>query len=480
MKIKIKIVIIFFSAFLIFSCGTEPDSNKYQNDNIPELNNGNDDIDTFSEQNDKPEKKRQTLSENETASPALFYVLVTFSAIFILLVPVFFVFFVPLGLWYKAFLSDIRPGWWNLTKMRLQSIPQPLIIDIMIKAGNSGLKLNTEDLMKKYLANVDIIKVTDTAIRALNGGIDISYNELATQYLAKVDVETVMHALITAHNAGMPVGLKELSGHYLAHVDVIQVVEGLITAHNAGYDEFTLTDLKEHYLANGNVPKTVDAFIAAKEADFDKVTFDDIASIDLAGMDVEKVVDSAVNPFVVETSTVVGVASDGVQILMKLKLTLRANLKNVIGGAKQDTVLARVDESLATEIGRAKCHLDILESPFELADRVEKKNLGDDTAFDIISVDVSEIKIGKDVHAELEKERASAKSETAKADLIVAEEKVQRAMASAFMDGKLSIKDYNEILNTEADTHMRRKLGDSAEEKTFEEDEHHDDFEDNI
>ncbi len=470
---KIKILIYIFIATFILSCGTDPEAGQYQNDSIPELNSANDDIMTYG-----GNAKTVKIETDEKASAITFYILLFFVGLFIFIVPFYFYYFIPLGLWYRAFLSGIRPGWWNMTKMRLQQIPQPLLIDTMIKAKNSGLKLSTPDLMSKYLANVDIVKVTDTAIRAINAGIEVSYNELATQYLAKVDVETVMHALVTAHNANIEIALKDLAGHYLAHVDVIQVVEGLITAHNAGYDEFTLLNLKEHYLANGDVPKTVDAFIAAKEADFDKVTFEDIASIDLAGMDVTKVVDSAVNPIVVETGLVSGVARDGVQIIMKLKLTLRANLKNVIGGAKQDTVLARIDESLATEIGRAQSHFDVLESPFELADRVEHKSLGDGTAYDIISVDVAEITVGKDIHAELQMERAHANAEQAKADLILAEEKVKKAMAAAFMDGKLSIKEYNEIQNTEADTHMRNRLGDSAEEKghintTENDDEHH-------
>lgn len=456
MKIKFHLLIYFIIAVLAFSCGKD-DSDQYHDDGVPEMRSADDDIETYGETD------RVSIDNSDKASTVTLYVIIAFVVIFALAVPFFFVYFVPLGLWYKAWLSGIKPGWWNLTKMRLQDIPQPLLISTLIKAENSGLKLNTQDLMSKYLANVDIVKVTDTAIRAMNAGIDISYNELAKQYLAKVDVETVIHALVTAHNADIKVGLNELSGHYLANVDVIQVVEALITAHNAGYDEFSLNDLKEHYLSNGNVPKTVDAFIAAKEADFDNVTFEDIASIDLAGMDVKKVVDSAVNPIVVETNSVIGVALDGVQMIMKLKLTLRANLKNVVGGAKQDTVLARVDESLATEIGRAKNHFDILESPYELADRVEQKNLGDGTAFDIISVDVAEITLGKDIHAELQTERAHALAEQAKADFIRSQEKVQRAMASAFMDGKLTIDQYNKILNTEADTHMRKKLGDSAQ-----------------
>ncbi len=463
MKQKIYLLLVIFSLIFMASCGSQSTDTSNETDGITELDDSYDNAETESTVMTETEDLRNFVSDTEETSDFTYVFLIIVSVIFVLLIPFFFWYFVPLGLWYKAWLSGVRVGWWRLAKMRLQHIPQDLILNTMIQAQNAGLSLKARDMMTRYLAGVDIVKVTNTAIRAVNANIDISYNELASQYLAKVDVETVMHALITARNANLTdVTLTQLAAHYLANVDVIKVVDALVSAHNAGYDEFTLDDLKEHYLANGDVIKTVDAFIAAKEANSQDITFRDIASIDLSGMDVTEAVAAAVNPKVVETNTVTGVAADGVQLFMKLKLTLRANLKNMIGGATESTVLARIDESLATEIGRSKSHYDVLESPFLLADKVEQQNLGKGTAFDVISVDVAEIRIGKDVHAELAIERARAEAEKAKARLISAEEKVQTAMAAAFLDGKLSIHEYNEIQNTEADTHMRKKLGDSA------------------
>ncbi len=475
MKSKFWFVVLLFGLFIfVTSCGN---SKTEDEDGITELG---DEFDKAKKHSPLPDEVKthdikDSSTSTETAGDSLAVFLIIFAVIMGLGVPFFFWYFVPFGLWYKAWLSGVRVGWWKLVKMRLQSVPQPLIINTMIQAENAGLKLNAQDMISRYLAGVDIIKVTNTAIRAVNAGFEISYNELATQFLAKVNVETIMHALITAHNADLTgVTLKQLAAHYLANVDVIKVVDTLVSAHNAGYDEFTLDDLKEHYLANGDIVKTVDAFIAAKEAHYHNLTFKDIASIDLAGIDVRQAVDSAINPKVIETNAVTGVARDGVQLFMKLKLTLRANLKNIIGGATEQTVLARIDESLSTEIGRAASHYDVLQSPFLLADKVEQQQLGKGTAFDIISVDVSEIRIGKDVHAELAIERAHAEAEQAKARLISAEEKVQTAMASAFLDGKLSIHEYHEIQNTEADTHMRKQLGDSANpKKPGNEDKHH-------
>ncbi len=386
------------------------------------------------------------------------------------LIILFFWYYAPLNLWYEAKLSGVNPGLWNMTRMRLQNIPHKLIISTLIKAHNSDLNLLSEDLMRKYLAGVDIEKITDTAIRSINSGLDISYNELAKQYLAKVDVDQVIHAMITAQNAGISIRLEELSSYYLSNVNVIKVIEALVSAHNAGFKDITLSTLKEHHLSNGNVTKAVNAFITAKETNVKDLEFKDIAAIDLTDIDVTEAVNWSVNPKVIETQTITGIAEDGIELLMKLKLTLRANIKNMIGGANEQTVFARVDENLSTEIGRSKSHQDILKNPYELAERVQKKELGNGTAFDILSIDVSEVKVGKDVQAVLLKERAKANAERAKTEFIKAEEKVQKAMAAAFIDGNLSIHDYQKIQNTEADTEMRKKIGksvskDSSEDK---------------
>jgi len=385
------------------------------------------------------------------------------------LIVLFFWYFAPIGLWYEAKLSGIDPGLVNMFKMRMQKIPHKLIISILIKAHNSGLKIDSPDLMKKYLAGVDIKAVTESAIRAVNAGLDLSYNDLAKHYLAKVDISRVIHAMITAQNAGLKADFNELSSYYLSNVDVITIIEALVALNNAGYKEITLNELKEHQLSNGNVSKSAAAFITAKEANLSKVfhdiTFKDILAVDLTDIDVVEAVNWCVNPKVVETGTISGIAGDGIQLHMKLKLTLRANLKNMIGGATEQTVLARVDENLSTEIGHAQNHHDILKSPFLLAKKVEQKELGKNTAFEIISVDVSEVKVGKDIQAELLSERAKANAEKAKADYIKAEGKVQNAMAAAFLDGNISVEKFKDIQNTEADTEMRKKLGESGTKK---------------
>jgi len=388
--------------------------------------------------------------------------LIAILIILIAITSLFFWYYAPINLWYEAKLSGVNPGIWNMVRMRLQNTPHKLIISTLIKAKNSDLKLLSEDLMQKHLAGVDIKKVADTAIRAINAGIKISYNELAKQYLAKVDIERVIHSLITSNNAGIEIDLEKMSSYYLSNVDIIKVTEALVSAHNAGFKDITFDILKKHNLSNGDVIKTVNAYIAVKEAKDNDITFKDISAIDLTEIDVKEAANWYVNPTVIETQTITGIAGDGIELHMKLKLTLRANLKNMIGGATEQTVFARVNESLSTEIGRSDNHQDILKDPYKLANNVQKRELGNNTAFDILSIDVSEVKVGKDIQAGLLSERAKANAERAKTEFIKAEEKVQKAMAAAFMDGNLSIHDYHKIQNTEADTEMRKKIGNSV------------------
>ncbi len=475
MKLKYFSLIVLFFALIISTSCQEKEQQPAQNDGVEEITSL-DDVVIGGEEPD-------VTSDPEKMGNGMLIFLIIAAVILGPGLILFFYYFIPLGLWYEARLSGIKVSWATLIVMRWQQVPQPLILRTLIKAKNAGLPLNARELADHYLAQVDIEKVVNTLIRAVNANMEIPLKDLAAQYLAKVDVEKVIHALITAKNANIDVSLKALASQYLAEVDVEQVINALITAHNSGYEEMTINDLKEHYLANGDVTKTVDAFVAARKAKLPDFDFKDIAAIDLSGIDVEKAIDAAITPRVVETDGVTGIAKDGVQLTMKLKITLRAYIRNIIGGASEETVLARVNESLASEIGQSKDHYYILQSPYELADRVEKKGLGAGTAFEIISIDVSDIQVGKDVHAVLTTERAKAQAEMAKADMIKAEEKVQKAMAAAFIDGNLSIHDYHEMMNTEADTRMRESIGKSAtksvkkkleehDEEEHEEDEH--------
>ncbi len=460
--------IIFYFIFLLISLSACNNGN--DKDTNPQSIRNNEIIETSSANDVSPSEG------SAKSSNTILYILIAFVAILGPGLFFFFKIFIPLGLWYETWLSGIRVSWAVLIKMHFQKVPQELILKTLIEAKNAGLKLDANDLMVKYLADVDITVVSDTAIRATNAGIEINFNDLAAKYLAKVNVETVLHALITAKNADLNLTINQLASYYLANVDVIKVVEALITAHNAGYDEFTIDALKEHYLAGGDITKTVEAFIMAKKANLQEIHFPTIAAIDLSGIDVVSAVASAITPRVIETAGVSGIARDGIQLIMKLKLTVRADLNYIIGGAAEDTVMARVDESLSSEIGKALNHYDVLQNPFTLAENVEKKNLGTGTAFNILSIDVSDIKVGRDVQSELEIERAKAKTATARAELIRAEEKVQKAMAAAFLEGKLSINQYHEMMNTEADTMMRKNLGTSSHqnnENNNEEDHHH-------
>ena len=358
---------------------------------------------------------------------------------------------------FQARLSKVRVSWFLLIKMKWQNIPQSKILYLLVKAQNAHLSLDPKQLCDHYLAGVDITVVVDTLIRAGNAKLKISVEEMAQQYLAKVDVTAIIHALIMAKNAKINVDVTELAAYYLAGVNVIDLIKAKIVADNSGFS-ISLNDLKEHYLAGGNLEKTIEAYISAKKADLPDFEFKDIAAIDLSNIDVVEAVKSAITPRVVETDGVRGIARDGVEITMKVKVTIRSHIKNIIGGVSEETVLARVNEGLATQIGLAKNHNEILQNPYLVADRVENANLSKSSAYEILSVDVSDLKVGSDVGASLKSVRAKAMAEEARAELILAEEKVQKAMASAFLDGNLSIKDYTDIKNKQADTIMRQSF----------------------
>lgn len=456
MKKIYKLLIIFVLSVFIFACGKEKSNYDFKdNQNIENISQNNiDEVDTSGGVGFW--RITMVLLITIGAGAGIFY---------------FFYAFIPIKLWYEAWLSGVKVSWGTLLKMYFQRIPQEKILRIMIKAKNAGIALNAKEMANHYLANVDINIVTNTLIRAHNANMPLTMNELASQYLAHVDVEKVLHSLIMAKNADVDTNIQEIASYYLANVDVEKLIKAKITARNSGY-RVELNDLKEHFLAGGDVEKTVEAYVAAKKAGIPDFEFQDIAAIDLANYDVLKAIESAITPIVVETGGVRGVARDGVELTMKVKVTLRAFIKNIIGGVSAETVLARVNEGLATEIGMAVSHYHVLESPFVLADNVEKKGLHERSSFEIISIDVSDIKVGKDIHSELKIERALAESEQAKAELIMAEEKVKKAMAAAFLDGKLSIHEYHEMMNTEADTEMRKKLGESASKSTEKKENH--------
>ena len=383
----------------------------------------------------------------------------------------------PLGLWVRAKVSGVKDiPTHKVVSLVWKNVPVDKVLELMIKSHSAGVDLSLSELGDAYLAGVDLDKVVDSLIEAKNANLEkITFDKLVKYYLAKVDLPHVMEALLIAKNANIPTDIDQLAQLYLSGVDVVRIIKAKLAAKNSGY-EIDLNALVQHYLAGGNIEKTIEAYIAAKKANLKDFDFGDVANIDLAGYDVIEIVNKAIIPRIIESDGVRGIARDGVELTMKVKVTLRAKLKEIIGAPEERTILARIEEALATEIGLAKSHYDVLQSPFELADRVEQKGLDKDSAFEVLSIDVSDIEVGKDVHAELLTEQAKAEAERAKAELIRAEEKVKKAMAAAFLDGKITVEEYYKLQNIEADTEMRKSLS-KAEDQNNDDD---DDFEINI
>ncbi len=400
-------------------------------------------------------------ANNVISSQVDFVLIIVLLLLSVIVIGMFYYLFkniIPIGLWWKAYLSNVKLPLHRLLMMYWRGIPQAPIINSMITAKNAGIDLKIKDLEDAYLAKVDLDKVIQTLIKAKNSHIETSLNELKQYYLAGIDLDVLLEAMIIAKSAEVNTTLKELATLYHTQADIIRIVKAKVAAKNSGYT-VDFNDLAEHYLAGGNIEKTVEAYVAAKKAGLKDFEFQDIANIDLAGYDVLEIVEKAIIPKVVEGDRVRGVARDGVEVSMKVRVTLRAKLKHIIGSPEEKTILARINEGLATEIGLAESHYHVLENPYELADKVEQKRLDEGTAFEVLSIDVSDLQIGKDVHAELRTERARAASEEAQAALIKAEEKVQKAIAAAFLDGQISVELYEKLKNLQADTKMRESIG---------------------
>ena len=369
--------------------------------------------------------------------------------------------------WWEAKISGVKISFVQLIKMHLRGVSRKMIIKHLIRAINAGLELNADDLVNAALAEVDLEEVIKIQIEGNNAGVEVEFSDLAKHFLADVELAKVMDAMKTAVSSGYELNFdfNELANHSLSKVDVDRLVDAYLSAKNADVD-IDLSTLKEHDLANGDIIKTVDALIAALNSGIPEITFEDIAGIDLAGFDPEEAVQMALVPRVIETDGVMGHPKDGVQLIMKVKVTLRAFLRRLVGGAGEDTVVARINEALVTEIGQASRHSDILQSPFELADRVEvkKDELSVNTAYEILSIDVSNVDVGRDISASLRMEMAKTEAEIAKTKSIEADEKVKKAMAAAFIDGNLTPKEYYNLQNTQADTDMRKSMSEKPHE----------------
>jgi len=296
---------------------------------------------------------------------------------------------------------------------------------------------------------------------------------------------------ISALAAGVKVSIFTLIGMRLRRVIPSRVVNPLIKAHKAGI-EVTINQLESHYLAGGNVDRVVNALIAAHRANID-LTFERCAAIDLAGRDVLEAVQMSVNPKVIETPFISGVAMNGIEVKAKARITVRANIDRLVGGAGEETIIARVGEGIVSTIGSAKHHTEVLENPDMISQTVLSKGLDSGTAFEILSIDIADVDIGKNIGAELQIEQAQADKNIAqakaeerramavaseqemvarvqemKAKVVEAEAEVPLALAEAFKKGNIGVMDYMNYQNIQADTTMRTslsKLDDSQQEE---------------
>lgn len=287
---------------------------------------------------------------------------------------------------------------------------------------------------------------------------------------------------ISARVSGVRISLIQLVLMRIRQVPASLIVRAMIEAHKAGLKDITRDDLEAHYLAGGNVNKVVHALVSAAKANID-LGFKMATAIDLAGRDVFEAVQMSVNPKVIDTPPVTAVAKDGIQLIAKARVTVRANIRQLVGGAGEDTVLARVGEGIVSSIGSSISHKQVLENPDSISKLVLKKGLDSGTAFEILSIDIADIDIGRNIGAALQIDQAQAdkniaqakaeerramaialeqemkaKAQEARAKVIEAEAELPRAMAEAFVKGNLGIMDYYRMKNIEADTEMRENI----------------------
>ena len=284
---------------------------------------------------------------------------------------------------------------------------------------------------------------------------------------------------VSAQVSGVRISLVQLFLMRIRKVPPHKIVDCMIEAHKAGLSDVTRDGLEAHYLAGGHIERVVHALVSANKAKI-ALPFEDATAIDLAGRDVFEAVQMSVNPCVIDTPPVAAVAKDGIQLIAKARVTVRANIAHLVGGAGEDTILARVGEGIVSSIGSAASHKDVLENPDSISKLVLAKGLDAGTAFQILSIDIADIDVGKNIGAQLQMDQSNAdkniaqakaeerramavaleqemkaKEQEMRAYVVQSEAEVPKAMAEAFRNGNLGIMDYYRMKNIEADTNMR-------------------------
>ena len=296
---------------------------------------------------------------------------------------------------------------------------------------------------------------------------------------------------ISARASGVKIGIFQLVGMRVRKVVPSRIVNPMIKATKAGL-EVSINKLEAHYLAGGNVDRVINALIAAQRAGI-PLGFEQSCAIDLAGRDVLNAVQMSVNPKVIETPIIAAVAMDGIELRAKARVTVRANIDRLVGGAGEETIIARIGEGIVTTVGSSQSYKDVLENPDRISHTVLDKGLDAGTAFEILSIDIADVDVGRNVGAQLQIDQAEAdkRISQAKAEerramavaqeqeniaavagmrarVIEAEAEVPKAMAQAFRDGHLGVMDYYRMQNVQSDTEMRSAIGKGTKPATTE------------
>lgn len=294
---------------------------------------------------------------------------------------------------------------------------------------------------------------------------------------------------VTAFFSGVKVRMSDLIGMRLRRVKPRRIVNPMIKATKAGMG-LNIGSVEGHYLAGGNVDAVVDALIAAQRADIE-LNFEEAAAIDLAGRDVLEAVQVSVNPKVIETPKISAVAQDGIEVLVIAKVTVRANIDRLVGGAGEETIIARVGEGIVTTVGSSRTYKEVLENPDNISRVVLEKGLDSGTAYEILSIDIADVDVARNIGARLQTDQAEADKriaeakaserrsmaiareqemraevEAMRARVVEAQSEVPKALAEALKSGNLSVGGYYELENLKSDTAMREAIAGSDEKKT--------------
>ncbi len=293
---------------------------------------------------------------------------------------------------------------------------------------------------------------------------------------------------VTAFFSGVKIKFSTLMGMRLRRVAPSRIVNPMIKATKAGLN-LHVDELEAHYLAGGNINSVVDALIAAQRANI-PIEFERAAAIDLAGRNVLEAVQVSVNPKVIETPQIAAVSKDGIEVVAKARVTVRANIERLVGGAGEETIIARVGEGIVTTVGSSNSHKDVLENPDSISKTVLSKGLDSGTAFEILSIDIADVDVGRNIGARLQMDQAEADKRIAearaeerramavakeqemkaevqsmRAKVVEAEAEVPLALATALKDGKMGVMDYYNMKNILADTDMRSSISKLTDEE---------------